>query len=681
MGILENTINEISEKNSTTTQLEGGATFIGDVENILAFSSLEVNIYSNSGSSNQGIVLTCGQDKELTSGIFTEVDTYTAGENYHRVFPLKGKFMRLEYTNGGTTQTEFKLQAIKSNLPPDDNDRSLFNLLNTMNGNLDNIENNTANIHVDTSNITLIVDNIEVDTTDIISNLQIINNTLDTLNNDINSNLTVINTNLDTLNTDINSNLIVIDTSINNLDINNTGINSNLLIINSTLSNIELNNSNMNSNLTTINSGINSNLEIINNTLTSGIKTYFIEGLTDSFNRLRVGQPETIFENNNIFNKKGQYMDELVQGSALATYQLSNSAVVSSTTANGDRVIRQSHQYLNYQPGKSLLMLATGVLNYGGANQSNVSTNIGYFNDNNGIFFKYNNGILSVNIRSNTSGSVVDTTVPQSQWNLDTMDGTGPSGITLDPTKSQIFLIDIEWLGVGAVRTGFVIDGNFRYVHKFRNANVRDNVYMATPNLPVRYEIAASGTGNTQGKMMEICATVMSEGGFEPVGVSFSATRVIPQSITTGNEFALVAIRLKSGFNRAYVRLNNISTAISDNKTSSAVYRLRIFRNVNALTDLFASGYTFTSSGPDSVMEYTINPVYISTSSSVIESVGKHTKILEGFASTSANNLNNHQRALFLSSNITGTRDICVLSVLGLSNVQAYGNITWIEHL
>jgi hypothetical protein len=143
MGILENTINEISDHNSTTLPLLANNKFTGLIENTLAFSSLEVNIYSNSGSATNGLVITCGQDKELITGIYIETDTYTAGTNYHRVFPLYGKYMRIEYTNGGDIQTAFKLQAIKTNQPPDDNGLSLFNILS-------NIDIYTSNINIKT---------------------------------------------------------------------------------------------------------------------------------------------------------------------------------------------------------------------------------------------------------------------------------------------------------------------------------------------------------------------------------------------------------------------------------------------------------------------------------------------------------------------------------------------------
>jgi hypothetical protein len=83
----------------------------------------------------------------------------------------------------------------------------------------------------------------------------------------------------------------------------------------------------------------------------------------------------------------------------------------------------------------------------------------------------------------------VDERFPQSEWNLDTMDGNGPSGFTLDLTKMQMFYIDYSWYGAGFVRWGLRgIDGTVYYVHKLLNNNTNSEAYMRSGNLPARYE-------------------------------------------------------------------------------------------------------------------------------------------------------------------------------------------------
>jgi hypothetical protein len=82
-----------------------------------------------------------------------------------------------------------------------------------------------------------------------------------------------------------------------------------------------------------------------------------------------------------------------------------------------------------------------------------------------------------------------DLKIPQSQWNIDKCDGTGPSGFTIDLARMQMFYIDYSWYGAGFVRWGFRgPDGNVFYCHKLANNNVNTEAYMRSGNLPARYE-------------------------------------------------------------------------------------------------------------------------------------------------------------------------------------------------
>ena len=79
--------------------------------------------------------------------------------------------------------------------------------------------------------------------------------------------------------------------------------------------------------------------------------------------------------------------------------------------------------------------------------------------------------------------------VPQSQWNLDKMDGTGPSGYNMDMSKMQMFYIDYSWYGAGFIRWGLRgTNGNVTYCHKILNNNTNTEAYMRSGNLPARYE-------------------------------------------------------------------------------------------------------------------------------------------------------------------------------------------------
>jgi hypothetical protein len=189
-------------------------------------------------------------------------------------------------------------------------------------------------------------------------------------------------------------------------------------------------------------------------------------------------------------------------------------------------VIRQSKKYIRYQPGKSQLIFQTFV--FGKTTQA-VTRRAGYFDRDNGIFLEQVGQAVSLVVRSNVGGAIEETRVSQANWNVDKFDGSSspdnPSGRSLDLDFSQILVIDFEWLGVGSVRAGFVVDGLIRYAHNFNHAGYTAGVYMATPNLPVRYEIAGGAGVTGTHRLQQICSSVISEGGFvEDFGVPSAAS-------------------------------------------------------------------------------------------------------------------------------------------------------------
>jgi len=301
---------------------------------------------------------------------------------------------------------------------------------------------------------------------------------------------------------------------------------------------------------------LNNQLRLYLNTLASNQREIveFINSLTnlnllsknnfDAFGRLRVSQPFTLFDSQNRYAADPSF-DTSLTGSGTSTFLTNESAVsLAVTTASGDKVIRQTKRYFPYQPGKSLTLLTTFVM---AAGKANLRQRVGYFDPNNGLFLQRNGTELSFIIRTYTGGSADDTRkVVQSAWNGDPLDGSGASGITLDTTKAQILFADFEWLGVGSVRVGFVIDGQYITAHTFDNANEVTSVYMQTATLPLRIEIENTAATASSSSMKQICSTVISEGGYEQTSVE----RVARRSTTLtgiGTSFVpLVSIRLAS---------------------------------------------------------------------------------------------------------------------------------------
>jgi hypothetical protein len=282
-------------------------------------------------------------------------------------------------------------------------------------------------------------------------------------------------------------------------------------------------------------------------TVSSGSSGAQTTSVFDAFGRQRTSQPFTLFDAQLRYTKRPELFSEQTVGGGSTTYNINESTLsMTVATASGDRVTRESVRVFAYQPGKSLQILMTFVFDQG---QTGLSQRAGYFNDQNGVFFANIDGVNCMVRRSYTSGSVVETVVPQSEWNIDRLDGTTTSGVVLDSTRAQIFFTDIEWLGVGSVRTGFVVDGNFYIAHVFNHANIADTTYITTACLPVRYEIQNTAETVASSTMKQICATVISEGGFEVTGSSHSVARNITAPVamaTAGVSYPVVSIRLKS---------------------------------------------------------------------------------------------------------------------------------------
>ena len=116
----------------------------------------------------------------------------------------------------------------------------------------------------------------------------------------------------------------------------------------------------------------------------------------------------------------------------------------------------------------------------------------------------------------------VDTKYPQSSWNIDKCDGTGPSGYNIDLTKMQMFYMDYSWYGAGFIRWGFRgPDGNVFYCNKVINNNVNTEAYMRSGNLPARYESEARPPTtfiNTSLGASDTTVGVASTAGFPPAG-------------------------------------------------------------------------------------------------------------------------------------------------------------------
>lgn len=407
---------------------------------------------------------------------------------------------------------------------------------------------------------------------------------------------------------------------------------------------------------------------------------YADSGSIDAFARLRVSNPFTLFDSKQIWNDPDLadnienfplfWDNQEVSGTGTSTTFNVNRASTTLSVANltaGKRV-RQSKQRFNYQPGKSMLIILTGMA---GNTSTGVIKELGYFDDNDGLFYRATSSTWSVVIRSNATGSPVDTVIPQASWNIDTMDGTGPSGITLDPTKTQILFLDFEWLGVGRVRFGFFVDGLPYYVHEVLNANNLDVVYMSNPNLPIRFSIENDGTGGID-TVEQICSTVISEGGVQSNGTfrggdlgGLAASEI--QADIIGTTYAVCGIRLKSAYLSAIVREASFSMIETSGANNPFLWKVHF-------NPTLTTGLTWSNVSQSSIQFGTGLPAgdVITDDGYVIQS---------GYVDRSAGGVQLPLgSALRIGSAIDGTVDELILSVTPITtNQDVFGSLNWIE--
>ena len=281
----------------------------------------------------------------------------------------------------------------------------------------------------------------------------------------------------------------------------------------------------------------------------------------DAFSRLRVSDPVSLYDMQMQYDLAPlRWESAIVAGGSIAHTPNNSAATLTVNGANGAQITFQSRNYFRYFPGRSQMIAMTFTM---GAAVANVRRRVGYFDDNDGVFLEQN-GVTDVALvqRTSTSGAPSDAVrILQDNWNLDTLKGTGPSGLTLDLSKAQILFIDAQWLGVGRVRVGFDLNGQIIYVHEFLNANSVTVPYTKTFNLPLRYQMTntAASAGAT---FLAICQNVSSEGGtYDDLGIPVAIAGTANINITARR--AVLTVRPKLTFNGIVNRIRNILEAIT----------------------------------------------------------------------------------------------------------------------
>lgn len=396
------------------------------------------------------------------------------------------------------------------------------------------------------------------------------------------------------------------------------------------------------------------------------LRTQFNPTATDAFGRFRVAEPHTLFDSTLRYSDDTREWDTaVVTGGSVTHLPNESTMAMDVTTAANARVVRETKRVFVYQPGKSHLTMNTFVFAEG---KAGLRQRVGLFDSRNGIFVERDATTTYIVKRSYISGSATDVRVAQSEWNSDTLDGTGASTVSLDWTKVQIMWSDIEWLGAGTIRVGFVINGQFRVAHVFHHANILGTVYMTSATLPIRYEIENIAETASNSRMRHICNTVISEGGHTPRVTTRSVSNPLTGvNLSTGTETPLIAIRLKST-NLGGVVVPAIANlyGLQSNPFKYSIYG-----------DVTLTGGTWVSASAESHAEYNITATAITGGRKHMEgifvggTVGQETQV----------RFDDFNGSFQLKRKIDGTAEIFVITAQPTSNNDdAICSLIWSEY-
>jgi len=294
-----------------------------------------------------------------------------------------------------------------------------------------------------------------------------------------------------------------------------------------------------------------------------------------------------------------------------------------------------------------------------GSRAADVTRRVGLFDADNGVFLEQTGADIAWVRRTNVTGTPVDNRVVQAGWNIDVLDGSGSSGFVLDETSTLLGLVDFQWLGVGRIRTGFVLGGRIIYANEFLTPLT--TVYMSRASLPARYEISSGAGAAGSSSLTQICCTVISEGGFQPKGVIRSfGNATTTRTLNSGAYIPIVGVRFKA----AYIKSNMfpLSTEIASSSGNLVHYRLVLRCSIPdgawaSVSEAAEGNVTGTSSAGGVV-------------------------IYEGYMSNQSRLDVSQQESSVLvnSSDISGTPDVmCVEAISFSGNPQVSAAIQWRE--
>lgn len=395
----------------------------------------------------------------------------------------------------------------------------------------------------------------------------------------------------------------------------------------------------------------------------------------DSHGILPTSNKEYYFSSTFLYSDRPDLWDTVTTGSGSIAHNPVGTVDVTVTGA-GDSVLRQTTKLVPYFPGRKVQ--ATFAGRFDPSVQATVTQRFGLFDVNDGLFFEIDSGGLKVVIRNATDDSRFAYTA---DWNIDKLDGTGPSRKIIDPSKFQVGIIEFEWYGGGRVKFGLIIEDDLCWVHYFDNSNFLDAPFMSSSVLPLSFQAISTGGSTTisQGSSTAALLGEIPKTG-QPRFVSNDLAS--PITITTAGVFyRAISVRLNPLYPKAIALYSRSNVFGTDNST----YQFRVsvqdtFRDNGDTVDSDPNTWTWVDV-PGSILQYSI-PASVALPERVVDTSGIafEGSLFDGKIGPSETGVSLDSFIGQLGRKVDNTSDIWTVSVAAAgSNKSAFGKIYWTE--
>ena len=278
----------------------------------------------------------------------------------------------------------------------------------------------------------------------------------------------------------------------------------------------------------------------------------------DAFGKLRTSESYVAGGYNFSGGLSGDFTSETATGGTVTHDATAGHIVLDATTSSGSASYYTSDLWHHYFAGVS--QLGYFSLYNGDVGKTNNRRRWGMFDEFNGVFFELNGTTLYAVIRTNTSGSVTETRVAQSDWTTDVLDGSGSaenlSTLTLDLTAINLYWIDYEWLGAGRVRFGIFWNGQRITCHTYNPTN--SPAWSKYGGFPIRYENENTGAAGSSSELRVVCCAVHSEADLDDLAqyAPVLYTNIGPVSVNTTADIYLGTLKTTANTHDCYLPMS-----------------------------------------------------------------------------------------------------------------------------